>query len=177
MAWIWFGAAYYMGALLTLRQVVLYVQELREQRVGTSKRNGWWNQEEAWVVLLAVPFWIVFALGWLSWKLIFPKGIRTRQAKEQAKKREAAQAQAAMEENLRQAERIIRDYAMPRTVAEECFDGACEQVYRDRGNPWTIGLSVFEDGEDITQLRTPRKDLTRVWGGGLSQRVPARIRT
>lgn len=170
MAWVWFGAAYYMGALLTLRQVVLYVQELREQRVGTYGDHNWWCQREAPLVILAVPFWVVFALGWLSWKLIFPKGVQTRHAKEQAKKREAAQAQAAMEENLRQAEQIIRDYAMPHAVAEECFDGACEQVYRDRGNPWTIGLSVFEDGEDITQLRTPHKDLR-------TRRVPARMRT
>lgn len=163
--WWPLGLAYYVGALLTLRSYVLHVEELRQQRRregGYLSRRGWIKQPEAGWVFVAVPFWPALAFGWISWKLIFPKGVKSRSIKRaeaedrrEAERKEREEAQARFEENLHRAEQLLKNWA-PRAIgpgtppitadevlayelAAASFNGACEQVWRDRGKPWRIG--------------------------------------
>ncbi len=52
--------------------------------------SGWnvdWDAEDTFYVLRGAVFWLPFALSWLFWKALFPRGVRT--PKSIAKEREA----------------------------------------------------------------------------------------
>lgn len=158
--WWALGVVYYVGALLTLRHEVLSVYELREKHY---KRYG--PQVKSKFTMAFVPIFVIWwpavAFCWISWKLIFPKGVKTREvkrrereARREVERRAQEEAQARFEENIRRAEELLKEWApkamgpgssatpievLTYELAAASFNGHCEQVWQDRGKPWSIG--------------------------------------
>lgn len=161
MGWLWW-VLYHVGAMVTLRQFVLAMENLRERR----HNHRWYNQPEMGFLVFVVPFWPIVAVAVLSWKAIFPRGVKSRNARKQEREErktqarrelEAARVAAAKREEMtyREAEEILKsfmaqpdalamipeptEFVMPHDLADMNFTDACDQVWRDRGQPWSIG--------------------------------------
>jgi hypothetical protein len=157
----WFGAAYVIGALISARTYILGLQTKVEK--DTRSTHTHWHQEpESIFVVLVVAVWPIIAALWLSWKIMFPRGVRTKysvQRKREARQREHERAVQQME---RAARRMLeleakvaplaicagpgdeptdeqREAAMAYAKAEREFEEACRIVSENRGKPWSIG--------------------------------------
>lgn len=159
----WFGVAYFVGALLSTRTYILFLQTKTEKEREQGGRYRHWHQtpEGALVVLVALV-WPIIATGWLSWKIMFPRGVRTRysiQRQREVKRRDYERAVQQMERAARQMIELEakvaplaicagpgdeptdeqREAAMLYAKAEREFEEACRIVSENRGKPWSIG--------------------------------------
>lgn len=162
--------AYYTGLLVTLRQYVLYVETLRERRVKSSHRAQKWSQQREAPFVAFIPWlWPLFAVAWLSWKLIFPRGVKTKQAKDVARQAALDATRKEDERLLAEAQKLVQAWRPPQLivlesapepvedvltyeVAAKSFNGACDQVWETRGRPWSIG--------SLAKIRTRAKART-----------------
>lgn len=156
--WWWWGA-YYIGALVTARAYILFMQTKVEKE---GRRRHWHQEPESVFVVFAVLLWPLFASAWLSWKIMFPRGIRTRYSvrrEREAKRRDYERAVQQMERAARQMLELEarvaplaicagpedepsdeqREAAMLYAKAEREFEEACRIVSENRGKPWSIG--------------------------------------
>lgn len=157
----WFGAAYFIGALLSARTYILFLQT----NVEKEGQCAHWHQEpESIFVIVIAAMWPVFATGWLSWKIMFPRGVRTKysiQREREAKRRDYERAVQQMERSARRMLELEaklaplaicaspedepgptdeqREAAMAYAKAEREFEEACRTVSENRGKPWSIG--------------------------------------
>lgn len=154
--------AWYAGALFTLQQSVLYMR----YKHGPKWRR---NAARPWTIVAFTILWpfVLFVLA--SWKLIFPFGSKGRkQYLKERRTAKADQKFLANQERLREEQRRLRtredDYkaaltflavaaqdqqaieaalppvpVMGRELAETEFTQWSEQVWNDRGKPWSIG--------------------------------------
>ncbi len=84
MAWLIWVSSYLTGALLTLRVATLKVRD-RYERALSRRLNGLrpsWSAH-VWAIIPMVILWPVLAVALGAWKLIFPRGVRTRYVREQ----------------------------------------------------------------------------------------------
>lgn len=157
----WIGALYVIGALISARTYILFLQT----KVEKEDRRAHWHQEpESIFVIFILAVWPLIAAAWLSWKIMFPRGVRTKysiQREREAKRRDYERAVQQME---RAARRMLeleleakvaplaicagpgdeptdeqREAAMAYAKAEREFEEACKIVSDNRGKPWSIG--------------------------------------
>lgn len=155
----WLGAAYFIGALLSARTYILFLQT----KVEKDGRRAHWHQEpESIFVVLVVAMWPIFATAWLSWKAMFPRGVRTRYSIQREREAKRRDYECAVQQMERSARRMLelearlapmaicagpeveptdeqRDAAMAYAKAEREFEEACRIVSENRGKPWSIG--------------------------------------
>ena len=84
MAWLIWVSSYLTGALLTLRVATLKVRDRYERAL--LRRPNYGRPSWSVRVLAIIPMvvlWPVLAVALGAWKLIFPRGVRTRYVREQ----------------------------------------------------------------------------------------------
>jgi len=98
--WLWILLMYLAGASFTVRRKVLQMQEWEEQdfkaicgdckatrKHQCSQHDTEGNGKAAGVLFIPI-FWPLVLVVWLWWKLLFPRGVRTKtsiaKAREQA---------------------------------------------------------------------------------------------
>ena len=158
--WWWYGG-YYIGALLTVRAYILFMQTKVEKE---GRRRHWHQEPESVFVVFAALLWPIFATAWLSWKVMFPRGIRTRYSVQQRREAQRRDYERAVQQMERAARQMLdleakvaplaicagateqdepsdehREAAMLYAKAEREFEDACRIVSENRGKPWSIG--------------------------------------
>lgn len=156
----WYGAVHLIGALISTRIFILY-QQTRVEKEGRWRK--WTRHPESPLVVFVPLFWPVLAAAWLCWKLMFPRGIRTKYSIRREREEKQRERERALQRLDEAAARLLelemkapplaicagedgggpsleqRKYAMAYTAAEHEFAEACRVVEENRGKPWSIG--------------------------------------
>jgi len=110
MFWLLYVLNYLIGALLMTRIITLRLRDKYERRMAYwrdqvrygSGRPEWYAY--VWGIIPLVVFWPIVVLAFASWKLIFPRGVKTQFVRERerlAKAKETEARAAKAEEDLR----------------------------------------------------------------------------
>ncbi len=104
MAWVWFGV-WAVGFVVVMRVLALSIQDDIDRQNFENKKKGKgkpvrWKSEDVLLLFLVSMFWYVVAVGLIVWFLLFPRGFKSRFARDQEKlhKAEEAEAKARAEE-------------------------------------------------------------------------------
>jgi hypothetical protein len=151
---IW--AALVANALINARVAVLFIQD-GEDRVKARVAGKFDVIRWDGIGYLFLVAWVWFAplitTYWILKKILFPRGIKSKFAKQQEAKRAREAAATAAAERELELQRTIEDMktwipgsivceapqqaALGWEAAADVFDIACAQVSADRGKPWT----------------------------------------
>lgn len=157
----WWWLAYFVGALISARTYILALQT-RVEKDSRTTHTRWHQEPESIFVVFVVAVWPIIAAVWLSWKIMFPRGVRTkysiqreREAKRRDYERAAEQMERAARRMLELEAKVVplaicagpgdeptdeqREAAMLYAKAEREFEEACRVVSENRGKPWSIG--------------------------------------
>lgn len=155
---IW--AVIVVNALINMRIGILEFQD-GEDRVKARQVHA--DEVLCWsgAGVSALVAWVVFSpivtIVWLTKKLLFPRGIKSKFAKEQEAKKAKEEAERALQEMEEERKRLFLEaqailvdwapgslvtsepeqHALGWEAAADVFDAAADQVRRDKGKPWT----------------------------------------
>ena len=150
---LWIALGYYAGAMIMLRQFVLWLDGKREARneIRRRRRARWYREDEVYLAIPVVIAWPVVVLAIASWKLMFPHGVKTRaarqrerEARQQAAEKEAARQLAHDEELYRQAAAILREYVVEQDAIEAAVPTALRTWNPDPTDDKVLVRSVAE---------------------------------
>lgn len=142
----WFWVAYYVGAVITFRRSVLYLetQRVRRNEFRRTMVSRWYKEAETPALVPLIMGWPIIAVAYISWKLAFPRGVKTKAARQREREdrqrkldEEKARQQRRDEELYRQAAAVLREYvveqdaiaaAVPPTLRNWNFDRTDDEV-------------------------------------------------
>jgi len=165
MWWWMLAAAYWLGFTQIGRLLFLWAEEARE--VKNERRRDRYapmvdrsDIGEFWAAFFGSIFWPIAVFIWVTKKLMFPRGMRTKRAIRLQREKEAKERQARFDRMETAAKRLLEldqrqrlaitagpgegginplqiatDYAK----AEAEFAEACRIVQENAGKPWSIG--------------------------------------
>lgn len=147
--WAWV-LAYYVGAVVTLRRCVLYLGARREKN-GQMSGRYWYRESDAPVVVPATLFWPILALCYFTWKIMFPRGVRTkkmrereRQAKLQLIEDDKAAQRAREKQLFEQASAILREFVVEQDAIEAAVPETLRYWNPDSSDDKILDYSVAE---------------------------------
>lgn len=132
VAWVWIGV-YAIGAVLTMRHVALEIRDDIDRRnFETEKSNRGlrkkdqkkllsWDGGDLFLTVFAGAIWFVIAGFYVVKFLMFPRGFKSKFAREQerlAKAKEAEARAAEAEEDLRKMQDEVLRYLPHETPAD-----------------------------------------------------------
>lgn len=106
MFWLLYVLSYFAGVVLMMRIATLRLRDRYERKLAAKSwifQPKWSNY--VWVIIPMVAFWPITVLTFGSWKLAFPRGVKTQFTKER-------ELQAALRKAQREAEfqqRLVMD--------------------------------------------------------------------
>jgi hypothetical protein len=101
---------YFVGAALTLRGLVLNFQDRIDRRRAKGKYTMSLMLEYGPHIVVGAMFWPFLILGWGTWKLLFPRGVKSKYAREREREAKLKAAERAAEkeaERLRKMEQEV----------------------------------------------------------------------
>lgn len=119
MFWLLYVLNYLIGALLMTRIATLRLRDKYERRMAYwrdqvrygSGRPEWYAY--VWGIIPLVVFWPIVVLALASWKLIFPRGVKTQFAKErelEAALKRAREEAADRDKQIQDLEKEVRTW-------------------------------------------------------------------
>lgn len=113
MFWLLYVLNYFAGVVLMMRIATLRLRDKYERKLAAHHtwvfQPKWSNY--VWVIIPMVAFWPITVLIFSSWKLAFPRGVKTQFAKErelQAALRKAQREAESQERLINNLERQVR---------------------------------------------------------------------
>lgn len=158
----WLTMALVLNALINARVAVLKIQDNEDRiKAGVLKRQDTDFSWDWWGVFALVAWVFVSPLVsavWILKKIMFPRGIKSKFAREQEKRAAEKKARKAelerrhlMEDQLREvlewapgsivAKEQPQEMAIGWQAAADVFDAAVEKVRRNAGMPWHASAS------------------------------------
>jgi hypothetical protein len=100
---------YFVGAALTLRVLVLKGQDLVDRHQGRGRHSAQLMVVYGPQIIFGTMFWLFLTLGWGIWKLLFPRGVKSKYAREQERQTKLKEAKRKAEEEAERLRNLEQD--------------------------------------------------------------------